>query len=119
MNPGDLRGDTGVKWSSQGMHATAERVSTPTSRRPAGKLARRASHRARDYERTEQTLRLRSEHSKNTHGRVLPLVGEPAAIIARRPDAPGSRWEGADQPDPLVERVRDREAAGQRRRAVV
>jgi len=54
------------------MHATAERVSRPTSRRPAGKLARRASHRARDYERTEQTLRLPSEHSKNTHGRVLP-----------------------------------------------
>jgi integrase len=26
----------------------------------------------RDFDRTEQTLRLRPEHSKNTHGRVLP-----------------------------------------------
>jgi integrase len=41
----------------------------------------------RDYDRSEQTLRLRPEHSKNTHGRVLPLVGELAAIIARRLEA--------------------------------
>jgi integrase len=38
----------------------------------------------RDYERTEQTIRLRPEHSKNKHGRVLPLVGELAEILERR-----------------------------------
>src|SRR5262245_40842542 len=41
----------------------------------------------RDYDRTEQTLRLRPEHSKNTCGRVLPLVGELANVIARRLEA--------------------------------
>jgi integrase len=38
----------------------------------------------RDYDRTESVIRLRPEHSKNRHGRVLPLVGELAAIIERR-----------------------------------
>jgi integrase len=38
----------------------------------------------RDYDRHEQTIRLRAEHSKNKHGRVLPLVGELAAVIDRR-----------------------------------
>jgi integrase len=38
----------------------------------------------RGYDRTEQTLRLRPEYSKNKHGRVLPLVGELATIIERR-----------------------------------
>jgi integrase len=38
----------------------------------------------RDYDRSEQTIRLRPEHSKNKHGRVLPLVGELATILERR-----------------------------------
>jgi integrase len=38
----------------------------------------------RDYDRHEQTIRLRPEHSKNKHGRILPLVGELAAILDRR-----------------------------------
>jgi hypothetical protein len=38
----------------------------------------------RDYDRHEQTIRLRLEHSKNKHGRVLPLIGELAAILDRR-----------------------------------
>jgi integrase len=38
----------------------------------------------RDYDRQEQSLRLRPEHSKNKHGRVLPLVGELAALLDRR-----------------------------------
>jgi integrase len=38
----------------------------------------------RDYDRHEQTIRLRPEHSKNEHGRVLPLVGELAAVIDHR-----------------------------------
>jgi integrase len=47
----------------------------------------------RDYDRHEQTIRLRPEHSKNKHGRVLPLIGELAAILdgqlaARRLDCP-------------------------------
>jgi integrase len=41
----------------------------------------------RDYDRTEGAIRLRPERSKTKHGRVLPLVGELAAIIARRLDA--------------------------------
>src|SRR5262249_19168875 len=41
----------------------------------------------RDYDRTEGAIRLRPERSKTKHGRVLPLVGELAAIIARRVDA--------------------------------
>jgi integrase len=31
-----------------------------------------------------RTLRLRPEHSKNKHARVLPIVGELAAVIERR-----------------------------------
>jgi integrase len=47
----------------------------------------------RDYDRSEQTIRLRPEHSKNKHTRVLPLVGELARVIeartrARRLDCP-------------------------------
>ena len=38
----------------------------------------------RDYDRQDQTIRLRPEHSKNKHGRVLPLIGELAAILDRR-----------------------------------
>jgi integrase len=38
----------------------------------------------RDYERSEQTVRLRPEHSKNKHSRMLPLVGELAEVIDRR-----------------------------------
>ena len=38
----------------------------------------------RDYNRTEQTIRLRPEHSKTKHPRVLPVEGELAAIIDRR-----------------------------------
>jgi integrase len=38
----------------------------------------------KDYDRHEQTIRLRPEHSKNKHGRVLPLAGELAAVIDRR-----------------------------------
>src|SRR5262245_61936007 len=41
----------------------------------------------RDYDRAEQTLQLSPEHSKNSHGRVLLLVGELANIIARRLEA--------------------------------
>jgi hypothetical protein len=37
---------------------------------------------ARD--RHEQTIRLRPGHSKNKHGRVLPVVGALAAVIDRR-----------------------------------
>jgi integrase len=38
----------------------------------------------RDYDRSENAIRLRPEHSKNKHGRVLPIVGELATIIERR-----------------------------------
>lgn len=38
----------------------------------------------RDYDRSEGAIRLRPEHSKNKHGRVLPVVGELAGIIERR-----------------------------------
>lgn len=38
----------------------------------------------RDHDRAESAIRLRPEHSKNRHGRVLPLVGELATIIERR-----------------------------------
>jgi len=38
----------------------------------------------KDYDRAEEAIRLRPEHSKNKHGRVLPLVGELAAVITRR-----------------------------------
>jgi integrase len=38
----------------------------------------------RDYDRTDRVLRLRPEHSKNRHGRVLPVEGELATIIERR-----------------------------------
>ena len=38
----------------------------------------------RDYDRMEQAIRLRPEHSKNKHGRVLPVEGELATIIGRR-----------------------------------
>ena len=39
----------------------------------------------RDYDRAEGVIRLRPEHGKNRHGRVLPLlVGELATIIERR-----------------------------------
>jgi integrase len=38
----------------------------------------------RDYDRAEGVIRLRPEHSKNRHGRVLPLVGELELIIERR-----------------------------------
>ena len=38
----------------------------------------------RDYDRTEGTLRLRAEHSKNKHARVLPVEGEIAAVMERR-----------------------------------
>ncbi len=38
----------------------------------------------RDYDRTEQTIRLRPERSKNKYGRVLPVEGELAKIIERR-----------------------------------
>jgi len=41
----------------------------------------------RDYDRADGAIRLRGERSKNGHGRVLPLVGELATIIARRLDA--------------------------------
>ena len=41
----------------------------------------------RNYDRTEGAIRLRPERSKTKRGRVLPLVGELAAIIARRVDA--------------------------------
>jgi integrase len=41
----------------------------------------------RDYDRMEHAIRLRPEHSKNKHGRVLPLVGELAAIMTRRLEA--------------------------------
>lgn len=38
----------------------------------------------RDYDCHEQTIRLRPEHSKNQHGRVLPVVGELATVLDRR-----------------------------------
>jgi integrase len=38
----------------------------------------------RDYFPGEGTIRLRPEESKNKHGRVLPVVGELAAVIERR-----------------------------------
>ena len=38
----------------------------------------------RDYFPSEGTIRLRPEHSKSKHGRVLPLVGDLAAVIERR-----------------------------------
>ncbi len=38
----------------------------------------------KDYDRSEQTIRLRAANSKNKHGRVLPLVGELAAVIEHR-----------------------------------
>jgi integrase len=38
----------------------------------------------RDYDRHDQTIRLRPEHGKNKHARLLPLVGELAAVIDRR-----------------------------------
>jgi integrase len=38
----------------------------------------------RDYFPDEGTIRLRPEESKNKHGRVLPIVGELAAVIERR-----------------------------------
>src|SRR5262249_31263537 len=38
----------------------------------------------RDYDRHEQTIMLRPEHSKNQHGRVLPLVGALAEVLERR-----------------------------------
>jgi integrase len=38
----------------------------------------------RDRDRAEGTIRLRPEHSKNRHARILPLVGELASIIERR-----------------------------------
>ena len=38
----------------------------------------------KDYDRAEEAIRLRPAHSKNKHGRVLPLVGELASVIARR-----------------------------------
>jgi integrase len=38
----------------------------------------------KDYDRAEEAIRLRPAHSKNKHGRVLPLVGELAALIVRR-----------------------------------
>lgn len=41
----------------------------------------------RDYDRADGAIRLRAERSKNKHGRVLPLVGELEAIIARRLEA--------------------------------
>jgi integrase len=41
----------------------------------------------RDYDRTERVIRLRPEHSKNKHGRLLPVEGELATIIERRWEA--------------------------------
>ena len=41
----------------------------------------------RDYDRGDDVIRLRPEHSKNRHGRVLPLEGELAAVIERRIEA--------------------------------
>jgi hypothetical protein len=38
----------------------------------------------RDYFPSAGTIRLRPEHSKSQHGRVLPLVGDLAAVIERR-----------------------------------
>jgi integrase len=38
----------------------------------------------RDYFPSEGTIRLRPEHSKSKHGRVLPVVGELADVIERR-----------------------------------
>jgi integrase len=38
----------------------------------------------RDYDRADRVLRLRPEHSKNGHGRVLPVEGKLAIIIERR-----------------------------------
>ena len=38
----------------------------------------------RDYDRSERAIRLRPEHSKNRHGRVLPVEGELAVLIERR-----------------------------------
>ena len=38
----------------------------------------------RDYDRTEGVIRLRPEHSKNKHGRLLSVEGELAVIIERR-----------------------------------
>jgi integrase len=38
----------------------------------------------RDYDRHDQAIRLRPEHSKTRHARVLPVAGELAAVIERR-----------------------------------
>src|SRR5262249_7766947 len=38
----------------------------------------------RDYDKTDQLIRLRPEHSKNGSPRVLPLVGELRVILDRR-----------------------------------
>jgi integrase len=38
----------------------------------------------RDYDRAERVIRLRPEHSKNKHSRVLPVEGELARLIERR-----------------------------------
>jgi integrase len=38
----------------------------------------------RDYDRPDAVIRLRPEHSKNRHGRLLPVEGELATIIERR-----------------------------------
>jgi integrase len=38
----------------------------------------------RDYDRTDSVIRLRPKHSKNRHGRLLPVEGELATIIERR-----------------------------------
>jgi integrase len=38
----------------------------------------------RDYDRADRVIRLRPEHSKNSHARVLPVEGEIATVIERR-----------------------------------
>jgi integrase len=38
----------------------------------------------RDYDRREQVIRLRAEHSKNKRPRALPVVGEIASVLERR-----------------------------------
>ena len=59
----------------------------------AWQVGERGRLQSRDYDRTEGVIRPRPEHSKNKHGRVLPVEGELATILerqwlARRLDCP-------------------------------
>src|SRR5262245_35924106 len=49
----------------------------------------------RDYDRTDAVIRLRPEHSKNRHSRLLPVEGELATIIERR-------WQGRLLDSPYI-----------------